>query len=229
MNKKIIAITGSGGLGTAAAQNFLAAGWQVFILSQTSGVAGCEFIECDITRADQVETSFKKIPFLDAFIHTAVSRPVIKKIFALSREEFLSSFEVDVFGGFNVIKKAAEVMKGTAGSILALGSLYAETGVPHPSLAGYVSAKLALRGFLRQLHEELAGTKLRVNMLAPGLVPVGLNKDMPEAVVNFMAEKMPKGFVQSPAEVAEALFEITNDQAVNGLFIPLNSAERSAL
>lgn len=229
MNKKIIAITGSGGLGTAAAQKFLGAGWQVFILSQASGVEGCEFIECDITRSDQVEKAFEKIPSLDAFIHTAISKPVLKKIFAMTGEEFLSSFEVDVFGGFNVIKKAAEVMKATAGSILALGSLYAEIGVPHPSLAGYVSAKLALRGFLRQLHEEMADSKLRVNMLAPGLVPAGLNKDIPEAVVNFMAEKMPPGFVQSPKEVAQVMFEIINDPAANGLFIPLNFGERGLL
>lgn len=238
MRQKNAVITGAGGLGVAIAKKFLQEGYQVFLLSKTKKELFADFAQqfkflvCDLSDESQVASAFALIEAqagpIDACVHTAVSPLVRKNILDVSKEEFKSQFQTDLFGGFSVFKCAAAIMKEQgSGSIIGVSSIYTEPGIAHPPLAGYVSSKFALRGLLRELAEELAPFSVRVNAVAPSFVATGLNKAVPERMVEFLKEKNPMRSLVTPEDVASVIFFLCSDAArtLTGLHIPVSFGE----
>ena len=240
MDKKTIAITGSGGLAQATAALFLQQGWEVFMLAKTDHnffsshekKSAFHFLFCDLTDPAQVALAFSTLrqhsPQLHALVHAAVSPIIGKPLATMTPEEFVSEFAVDVFGGFSVFQQAATLMRQQKfGSIVGLSSIYTNEGVAHPALAGYVSAKYALRGLLRELAIELAPAGVRVNAVAPSFVRTKLTAEVPERMIEFIKEKNPMHSLTTPEDVAEVIFFLCSEkaQALTGLHIPIAYGE----
>lgn len=244
MNTKTVVISGAGGLGCAIATQFLTNGWRVFLLSKSTKLLFKEhpqkdqftFLTVDLTKVNEVTKAIAEIKTqvlsIDACVHTATAPLCGKKLFDLTPEEFSASFNVDVFGGFTLIQQVAGLMKQQGfGSIVALSTAFIEPGVSHPPLAGYISAKFALRGLLRELAKELAPFGVRVNAVAPGFVPAGLNHNVPARLVELLREKNPMGKLPSPEDVATIVNFLCSDQSVSltGLHLPVNFGESLTL
>lgn len=213
MTNNTAIISGSGALATAFAQKLTDCGWQAALLSKSKpkNFAGLFYL-CDFTSAQQVKDTVlaasRQLGGLTAAIHTAVSPIARKRTLDISVSEFTDSFLVDVFGGFAFFQSAGRIMKEQGhGRIVALTSEAIESPEAPSAMAGYVSAKFALKGLLKVLHRELAGAHIAVSALAPGFMDTPLNRDLPPRLIEFIKEQR-GGELTTPIRVAEALYDI---------------------
>jgi 3-oxoacyl-[acyl-carrier protein] reductase len=80
---------------------------------------------------------------------------------------------------FFAVRRVSEVMRrGGGGNIVLLGSI---DGVkPAPAPVHYAATKGALYGMTAAMAKELGEDKIRVNMVAPGILEAGLSRSLPE-------------------------------------------------
>lgn len=85
---------------------------------------------------------------------------------------------------FFAVRRVAPVMeRGGGGNVVLIGSI---DGVkPAPSPVHYAASKGALAGMTTAMAKELGEARIRVNMVAPGILEGGLSRDIPE---NLLAE-----------------------------------------
>lgn len=74
-----------------------------------------------------------------------------------------------------------------------------------PGDTGYSSSKGALFSFSKSLAHELALTRLRVNVVAPGFVETDMTADMKPAMLKRVLSAMPLGRLVQLDEIAKAI------------------------
>ena len=232
-NKKTVLICGYGDLGKAVAKKLSENGFTIAVISRTSvQESDYNFFQGDITEfaltAKVIKEIADKFGGIDACVFTSTSEIQRRHVFDLSVEEFKKDFETTVFGGFNFLNTVAKEMKNRkAGAIVAITTSAIEQNAAHGKMGGYLSAKYALRGLLRQLAEELVSAVVTVNAVAPGFMRTKLNKDVPERMDDFLKEKNPMKRIVTPEEVAGVVMFLCSDAAkyLTGLSIPVTSGE----
>jgi 3-oxoacyl-[acyl-carrier protein] reductase len=87
--------------------------------------------------------------------------------------------DVNAKSTFFAVRRVSEVMrKGGGGNIVFIGSV---DGVkPAPSPVHYAASKAALGGMTQAMAKELGESKIRVNMVAPGIMEGGLSRALPD-------------------------------------------------
>jgi 3-oxoacyl-[acyl-carrier protein] reductase len=91
--------------------------------------------------------------------------------------------DVNVKSTFFAARKVAEVMKrGGGGNIVLLGSIDGVKSVPSP--VHYATAKAALAGMAQSMSKELGEHRVRVNLIAPGIMEAGLSSILPDDLRN---------------------------------------------
>jgi len=98
-------------------------------------------------------------------------------------------------------------------------------------MGGYTVAKYALRGLLKELHQDLASSNVTVNAVAPDFMDTDLHKDLPGAVRKFIAERGVEGGVRSPEDVAAATAYLCSEEGrmVNGKIFSFRESEITIL
>ena len=86
-------------------------------------------------------------------------------------------------------------------------------GTPPARMADYVSAKYALCGLSKALAAEWAADNIRVNMVSPGLIETDLTQHYPERVFRLEASRTPLMRLARPADVANAVAYLLNEDA----------------
>ena len=193
-HERIIVISGgSGFVGSAISLELITKGWKVVSLALSKKeIPGIDVYECDICDASSVRQAIAEITAkgkLYACIHAAASPAVRKPLLSLSTGEFRADIDIALIGAFNLAKETLQHMQ-TNGAFIGITTASLEDKVPTKSVGSYIPAKAGLRGFLRTLAQEIQSDNLRVNAIAPGFIPNGLNRDLPEAIRSFIAKKV---------------------------------------
>lgn len=237
IKQKSVIICGYGDLGKAIAKKFLLQNYTVIILSRSFDTnPDYSFFQCDISDSVQVDRSIQAIcnqyATIDVLIYTAVSEVQRMNLLDMSVASVKSDFETTVFGGFNILKQVGLVMKRQrSGVIIGITSVITEENYPVAKMGAYLSAKYALKGMLRQAHQELVNFGVRVHALAPGFMRTKLNRDVPERVDEFIIEKNPMKHMVALEELGDLALFLSSDQAMylGGLSIPVAAGEVSNL
>lgn len=131
-----------------------------------------------------VEQTVKRFGRLNSVVHAA---GVIKKQPSLEMpvEEFQRIVNVNLTGSFIVAQEAARVMKdqgrdskNQAGSIVFIASL--NSFISLSEVLAYACSKSGVLGLVRGLANEWANLGIRVNAIAPGVIPTELNRKLIE-------------------------------------------------
>jgi len=127
------------------------------------------------------------------------------------------TLDVNVTGVFLCCREAVRRMStrygGDGGAIVNISSTAARTGSAG-EWVHYAASKAAVDTLTFGLAQEVAGEKVRVNAVAPGMVHTGLHEaaGMPGRLDRFVP-LIPMGRAGQPSEIAEAVLWLLSDSA----------------
>lgn len=222
---KTALVTGGGtGIGFGIAAKLLKANAQVTIAGRredvlkeaaerlkasVSATADIRIVCCDVTDAAAVKNAVEVAANSKGVLDIAVANAGIGAggpFLAMTDETLRSVLEVNVIGAFNTIQAAAETMRLTGGSIIAISSIAGALGGRFR--AAYASSKAALDMLVRSAADELGGFGIRINSIRPGVVEseatAMMFEHMPHIIDDYK-RNMPLGRVGEPEEVGDAV------------------------
>jgi NAD(P)-dependent dehydrogenase (short-subunit alcohol dehydrogenase family) len=140
---------------------------------------------------------------------------------------------VNLIGSFNVIRLAAEritaaaELDGERGVIVNTASVAAFDG--QIGQAAYSASKGGIVGMTLPIARDLAGVKIRVVTIAPGLFDTPMLADLPEAAKTSLGRQVPHpSRLGRPSEYALLVSQIIANPMLNGETIRLDGAIRMA-
>lgn len=227
MNRTVFITGVLGGIGSATAVTFDAAGWRVIGIDQrlpTIDPPGVEtFIHGDIVVADIVAELARAVGddgHLNAVVNNAAIQ-IERSILETRDSEWDAIMAANVRAAFAVTRAAHPYLKLTGGAIVNVASVHSVA--TSAGLAAYASSKGALVAFTRSASLEFANDGIRVNAVVPGAVDThmlrkGLGRHAGPAGVKeakaILAARTPLRRIGRPAEIAQAiLFLADNDRS----------------
>jgi NAD(P)-dependent dehydrogenase (short-subunit alcohol dehydrogenase family) len=244
-------ITGGGsGLGAATALLFAATGANVVLADikpeegeKTAGEIGerALFVKTDITDEVAVQNVLNTTLSTFGAVHGAVNcagvaigEKVLGKNGPHSYESFKRTVAVNLFGTFNVIRLAAEVMSrntpnksGERGVLINTSSVASFEG--QIGQAAYSASKAGINGMTLPVAREFAKLGIRVVTIAPGLFDTPMLAGMPEDVRVSLGQQVPfPTRLGRPDEYAALAKHIVENEMLNGTVIRLDGAIRMA-
>ncbi len=225
MGKLAVITGGTRGIGLAIAEALLATGANVVLngRSETRESAalvsrfGSERTVVDLGDVSDptfakalIERAIARFGRLDILTHSA-GGPVPGKITEISPETWMIAFALHVHPVFHLFRAAQPALSKAGGAVVLISSVAGLRGCP--SSIAYQTVKGALLPMARALAFDHAKEKIRVNVLAPGIIRTRFHASMKdEAKSHNLQNRIPlqrEGSVQDVAEAAMAL--ITNE------------------
>ncbi len=230
LTQPTVCITGvAGGIGSATARVFSAAGWFVYGVDRrdTPNLPGVDgFICADISNEQDSQRIFETINNqhgkLDSLVNNAAVQ-VAKPLVETTPDEWDMVMNANLRAVYLAIQRSYDLLKAAGrASIVNVSSVHAvQTSA---NIAAYAASKGALLALSRALSIELAPDNIRVNAILPGAVDThmlraGLGRghlagtDV-EAQLSALGAKHVIGRIGQPEEIAQAiLFLADNERA----------------
>jgi NAD(P)-dependent dehydrogenase (short-subunit alcohol dehydrogenase family) len=132
--------------------------------------------------------------------------------------------DVNVIGAFNVMHAFLPALRERRGCIINISSGASFHG--QANAVGYSASKAAVRLLSQSMVADLAGTGVRVNVIAPGVIVTPMTevtRANPERLDRFMA-RIPSGRLGQPTEIAQPAVFLASDMAsyINGVTLPVD-------
>jgi NAD(P)-dependent dehydrogenase (short-subunit alcohol dehydrogenase family) len=235
---------GASGLGAATARRLHAAGARVTIADvdapRGDALAGelgerAAFVACDVTDPGQVEAAVAaaaglRISVCCAGVGWAEKTAGRRGPHAL--EPFQRVIGINLVGTFNVLRLAAAAMlanepdeDGEAGVIVNTASIAAYEG--QIGQIAYAASKGGVAGLTLPAARDLAGARVRVCTIAPGLFDTPLLAGLPEDAREALGAQVPHpARLGRPEEYAALAAHIVENPMLNGEVVRLDGALR---
>jgi NAD(P)-dependent dehydrogenase (short-subunit alcohol dehydrogenase family) len=228
-DKKTVVITGGAkGIGGACSRLFYQNGWQVAILdldeigntlAEDLG-EGALFIQCDVSRGDQVKAAFEaivaKLGGVDALVHSAgIQR--YSTVTDTSEEEWDLVMNVNLKSAFLCAKYAIPEMQKRGGGLVTLVSSV-QAYISQNNVAPYTTAKTALLGLTRSIAVDY-GPDVRSVAICPGTVDTPMFRSSiaespdPEEVYQECVDMHLTHRIGTPEEIAELIHFLSEGKA----------------
>ena len=219
---------GSRGIGAAAVELFAQKGPRVVFLyeknheaaravSEKTGALG---ICCDVADGEAVRNAFAQIGPVDVLICNAgtVHYGLMSQ---MSEESWDRIFAVNVKGIYHCVNAAmAGFLQKHAGCIITVSSMWGQVGASCE--AAYSATKGAVISLTKALAQELGPSGIRVNCVAPGVIPTDMCANVDPEILEQMAQDAPLGRNGTPRDVAEAMEYFVNASYVTGQVLGVN-------
>ena len=205
--KNILVAGGSSGIGLSLVNLLRSQEAKVYVISRnvsSEWPGGIIHIPADITsNLDHVSALLPGK--LDGLVYS-VGSINLKPFGRLTEADFLADYQVNVLGAVRVVQLALPFLKSSGNaSVVLLSSVAARTGMPyHASIS---ASKAAVEGLALSLAAELAGLKIRVNVVAPSLTDTPLAHTLlgtPERR-EASAKRHPLGKYGQPEDISRAI------------------------
>lgn len=163
--------------------------------------------ECERVVDEAVDT----LGGLDVLVNNA---GITREIDFLDTDEpaYDQVFDLNMKGYFFCARRAvSNMIEAGGGSIVNISSIHGHGGLP--GHAAYAATKGAIDAFTRELAIEMAGQKIRVNAVGPGLIEVPRYFDTPGYTTEAGNSMVPWGRVGRPKDVASMVAFLVSDAA----------------
>jgi NAD(P)-dependent dehydrogenase (short-subunit alcohol dehydrogenase family) len=166
----------------------------------------CTYRQADVTDRDAVEDALNAIDPLDVAIGNAgIVQPA--PFLDVTAVEWQTHLDINLTGCFNIGQTAARIMvaREQPGLVLFTGSWVGE--IPWPEIGPYCVSKAGVRMLARSMARELAVHRIRVNVVAPGIVFAGMARRQYEtdpAYARRASVAIPLGELGTAEQVAQA-------------------------
>jgi NAD(P)-dependent dehydrogenase (short-subunit alcohol dehydrogenase family) len=139
--------------------------------------AQAEFVRADVRHEQEVreliDKTVERFGRLDVAINNAGTEGAPGPVTEQTAESFAATFDTNVLGTLLSMKHELRVMLPQGrGSIVNVSSAYGSVGAAGASV--YVASKHAVEGLTKSAALEVAGTGIRINVVAPGATDTGM-------------------------------------------------------
>ena len=242
MKNKVVLITGAlTGIGRAAALIFAQEGAHV-VVSGRRDIEGQElaaelqalgadaiFVRTDVRNDDEVrdlvDQTVRRFGRLDIAVNNAGTEGLRGLVTEQTAESYAATFDTNVLGVLLSMKHELRVMLPQGnGSIVNVSSAYGSVGAAGASV--YVASKHAVEGLTKSAALEVAGTGVRVNVVAPGTTDTGMLTRFTSTDENKAAlvSTVPIKRLAAPEEIAQVIAFVASANAsyMTGASIPVD-------
>lgn len=236
LSGKIALITGGGtGIGLDIAKKYVEEGAYVYItgrrenkLQEAVSTIGknIDYVVADVTKKEDMEKVAEKIKNEKGKLDILIANAGVGNYIAIedvTLEEFNRVMYTNVLGTYYCAQVCLPLMK--EGSTIILNtSVTASLGLPNFSL--YIAAKSAMKSFIHTWTNELRDRKIRVNALAPGIIPtdaagkeLGRDPQKEKELQEYRATLIPANRVGNVKDISNAAVFLGSDESsyVNGI------------
>jgi NAD(P)-dependent dehydrogenase (short-subunit alcohol dehydrogenase family) len=242
MSSPVVLITGAlTGIGRAAAVVFAQDGARVAVsgrrdkqgqelVAELQGLgAEAIFVHTDVSKDEDirnlVDQTVKRFGRLDIAVNNAGTEGVPGLVTEQTAESFAATFDTNVLGTLLSMKHELRVMlKQGSGSIVNVSSAYGSVGAAGASV--YVASKHAIEGLTKSAALEVAGTGVRVNVVAPGTTDTGMLTRFTSTDENKAAlvSTVPVKRMATSEEIAQVIVFVASENAsyMTGSSIPVD-------
>jgi NAD(P)-dependent dehydrogenase (short-subunit alcohol dehydrogenase family) len=242
MSSPVVLITGAlTGIGHAAAVTFAQEGAHVVVSGRRDQqgqelvaelqALGAEaiFVRTDVRKNEEVrnlvDQTVKRFGRLDIAINNAGTEGLRGLVTEQTAESYAATFDTNVLGVLLSMKHELRVMLPQgSGNIVNVSSAYGSVGAAGASV--YVASKHAVEGLTKSAALEVAGTGVRVNVVAPGTTDTGMltrftNTDENKAA---LVSTVPVKRLATPDEIAHVIAFVASANAsyMTGASIPVD-------
>ena len=235
LQNRLALITGAaGGIGQAIAVAYARAGARVIVtdiqaaacdatVAQVQALGGTAWaFGVDVTDVPACQALAQQVGAEIGAIDTLVNNAGIIVREGLdspkAHENIRRVFDVNVFGGFNVLHSFLPALRQTRGCIINIAS--GAAFIAQGGALGYSSSKAAMKMLTETMAIDLARDGLRVNAIAPGVIETAMTEATranPQRLAGFL-QRTPMGRLGQPSEIAEPAVFLASSMAsyVNG-------------
>ena len=235
---KIALITGaSGSIGSACAKALSRQGYALALqfhdhperaqalLNDISSETPILIWPADITYNSDVSELYKAIEtrlgHVDLLVNCAGVALPQKILTDVTEVEMDRVYSVNVKGAMLLTQGAIlHMLQKEGGTIIHISSMWGLIGGSCEAV--YSASKGALNGFVKAMAKELAPSHIRVNAVAPGLVPSPMNASLTEEDILTFCQETPLGKMVSPEQVAEAVCYMADADMVTGQILSVD-------
>ena len=242
MNSPVVLITGAlTGIGRATALAFAKGGARIVIAGRRDEAgqnlvaelrrldAEAEYVNADVRHEEDlrslVDKTVARFGRLDIAVNNAGTEGHPGPVTEQTAESYAATFDTNVLGVLLSMKHELRVMlpRGS-GSIVNVSSAYGRVGVP--GAAVYVGSKHAVEGMTKSAALEVAGTGVRVNVVAPGRTDTAMLTRFTKTDENKAAgiATVPVKRLATPEEIAHVIVFVASANAsyMTGASIPVD-------
>ncbi|MBI4641664.1 MAG: SDR family oxidoreductase [Candidatus Tectomicrobia bacterium] len=250
---KVALVTGgSRGLGRQCALSLAREGVNVAICGRTRETLGKAVKEieglgvssigvvADVSDVSAIEPLHQKVVGslgpIDILVNNAGGSRSRLDILGTSLEDFKGTFDINLFGGFQLMKLVIPHMREQKwGRIINIASIW---GREHGGNISYMAAKAALIGATKHAATTLARDGILVNSLAPGSIShTGggwerfQRESPPEVVQDFIAHNLPMGRFGWPEPVGDLVAFLASERAslITGACIVIDGGQSKSM
>jgi NAD(P)-dependent dehydrogenase (short-subunit alcohol dehydrogenase family) len=245
MNSPVVLITGAlTGIGRATAVAFAREGARVVVSGRREQEgkklekelrdlgAEVEFVRTDVRHDDDlralIDKTVARFGRLDIAVNNAGTEGLRGLVTEQTAESYAATFDTNVLGVLLSMKHELRVMLPQgSGSIVNISSTYGSVGAAGASV--YVASKHAVEGLTKSAALEVAGTGVRVNVIAVGTTDTGMltrftNTDENKAA---LVSTVPLKRLATPEEIARVIAFVgsANASYMTGSSVPVDGGK----
>ena len=214
--KRVLVCGGSDGIGYGVAQMFSSAGAQVAITGTKEAseyprdFASWSYFRVDLNQSESIEALASKFDRLDVLVNCVGS--VLYQQGEFERSGFERIITINLTGAMHLYTMMLPLLQVSRGCIVSLDSVASIR--PAWNNPGYSASKAGLVQLTKSLAKKWGKKGVRVNTVAPGLVPTKLtaNQVTPDQEAAFAAT-CPVGRFGRPEDIAGAVLFLASPLA----------------
>lgn len=230
MEQKLALVTGgTKGIGRAICVRLAKDGMNV-VFSYNSGedlrdevVKACEEfgvkalgVKCNVSEYEQCQELVQKaLDFSDGKIDVLVNNAGITKdnlIMKMTEQDFDDVIDVNLKGTFYMMKYVSKLMlKQRSGHIINISSVVGVNG--NAGQVNYSASKAGVIGMTKSLAKELAGRKITVNAVAPGMIETNMTAALNDKAREAILGMIPMKCMGNPEQVAAVVSFLASEDS----------------
>ena len=207
--RRAVVTGGLSGIGEAVAKRISAEGGKVVVWDLNGGIS------TDISNFDSVmnaaRETVKQIGGIDILVNSAgITGPTVP-VTEFPIDGWAQTIAVNLNGTFHTNKAVVPGMLAqNYGRIVNIASIAGKEG--NPNASAYSASKAGVIGFTKSLAKELAKSNITVNAVTPAAVRTPIFDQMPQAHIDFMLAKIPKGRFGTVDEIASLVCWLASEE-----------------
>ena len=195
------------------------------LLNELSGRTPILIYPTDISLEKEVSALFRAVEthlgHIDLLVNCAGVALPQKVLTDVSEADMDRVCAVNVKGPMLLTRAAVpHLLKKDGGVIIHISSMWGVTGGSCEAV--YSASKGALNAFVKAMAKELAPSHIRVNAVAPGLVPSPMNASLSEQDLDAFRQNTPLGQLITPEQVAQAVCYLAEAEMVTGQILSVD-------